>query len=584
MDFEPEMDGVARDAPGRQPAAVLVTGMHASGTAVLARVIALLHQASSGAPVAPETDRFPHVEHSSAVVALNQRILQEIGADWRKPALLFLRGKSVADSIPPIRAFIQERYLDLAVGIVRSGAGAAPVILEDPGLCLFHDLWSAALRQAGYRVHTVLVARNPLEVAAALKTTHRLAISKTQQAWVQHNLTLLTTASRDQDLVVVAYPDLLQPDGALAATLCTRLGWPAPDAVGATLAASWAPLIDAARQEPSIAGQVVARSPLVPSLVKRLHALLTEWPARDAASRDAELAELAAAYEDQSLFAGNLLQVKLPAQEKPAAPAVASAAAGATRKVLIHYHLFKNAGTSVDAILRRNFGNRWINTEFPPQGQANHQDAVRWLIQDNPNLAAISSHTLMLPAPEIDGVEVFPILFVRHPLDRLKSAYDFERKQEAVTAGSKLAKALDFAGYVRARLAIQGDRSCRDFHAHRLAMVVPVAEGTEYERALMALDRLPFVGLVEAFEASAAVLQEQVQRMFPEFRAFDVWENSTTARGKPLDARLDAIRQELGEECFALVMVANEADLAVYERVREARTPQITATPMFQET
>jgi len=26
------------------------------------------------------------------------------------------------------------------------------------------------------------------------------------------------------------------------------------------------------------------------------------------------------------------------------------------RGVIIHYHLFKNAGTSVDAILRRNFG------------------------------------------------------------------------------------------------------------------------------------------------------------------------------------------------------------------------------------
>ncbi len=568
MDFEPEMDVVARDDPRRPPAAVLVTGMHASGTALLARVIVLLHQASTGAPVAPGTDPFAYVEHSSAVTALNQRILQEIGADWRKASLLFLRGKSVAESTPPIRASIQERYLDLAMGIVRSGAGAAPAILEDPGLCLLHDLWSAALRQAGYRVLTVLAVRNPLEVAAALKTTHRLAIGKTQQAWVQHNLTLLTTAPRDQDLIVVPYPDLLQPEGGLAGMLGTRLGWPAPDAADATLAAAWAGLLDPARQEPSIPGQVVARSPLVPSLVKRLHALLTEWQARDAEGRDAELAELAAAFVDQSLFAGNLLQVTLPEQEKPAAPAVASGA-GETRKVLIHYHMFKNAGTSVDAILRRNFGNRWINTEFPPQGQANHQDAVRWLILDNPNLAAISSHTLMLPAPEIDGVEVFPILFVRHPLDRLKSAYEFERKQEAMTAGSKLAKARDFAGYVRARLAIPGDRSCRDFHAHRLAMAVPVGEGTERERALMALDRLPFVGLVEAFEASAAVLQERVRGMFQEFRAFDVWENSTTARGKPLEVRLDAIREELGEECFALVVAANEADLNLYDRVRQ---------------
>ena len=36
--------------------------------------------------------------------------------------------------------------------------------------------------------------------------------------------------------------------------------------------------------------------------------------------------------------------------------------------------------------------------------------------------AAISSHTLMMPAPRIAGVEILPIIFLRHPLDRLKSA------------------------------------------------------------------------------------------------------------------------------------------------------------------
>src|SRR5262249_10894079 len=156
-------------------------------------------------------------------------------------------------------------------------------------------------------------------------------------------------------------------------------------------------------------------------------------------------------------------------------------------------------------------------TEFPPRGQADHQQAVRRLILDNPNLAALSSHTLTLPVPEIEGVEIFPILFVRHPLDRLKSAYEFERQQEAVTVGSELAKGRDVGGYIKARLVVPGDRACRDFQVYRLAMAVPVAEGTERERALMALDRLPFVGLVEAFGASVAALQERVRALLPGF-------------------------------------------------------------------
>ena len=42
------------------------------------------------------------------------------------------------------------------------------------------------------------------------------------------------------------------------------------------------------------------------------------------------------------------------------------------------------------------------------------QGRLRWLILDNPDLAVISSHTLMLQVPEIEGVE---IRFVRAPSD-----------------------------------------------------------------------------------------------------------------------------------------------------------------------
>ena len=52
-------------------------------------------------------------------------------------------------------------------------------------------------------------------------------------------------------------------------------------------------------------------------------------------------------------------------------------------------------------------------------------------------------------------------------------------------------------------------------------MAVPAREGTELERALTALDRLPFVGLVEAFGPSAQALQEHVQVVFPDFRALN---------------------------------------------------------------
>src|SRR5689334_21902410 len=94
--------------------------------------------------------------------------------------------------------------------------------------------------------------------------------------------------------------------------------------------------------------------------------------------------------------------------------------AAATRGVIIHYHLFKNAGTSIDAVLRRHFGEGWASHEYPPRSGG---EAAREFLVANRHIAALSSHTLLLPPPEIPDVEIIPVIFIRHPLDRMKSAY-----------------------------------------------------------------------------------------------------------------------------------------------------------------
>ncbi|MBV9587526.1 MAG: sulfotransferase family 2 domain-containing protein, partial [Alphaproteobacteria bacterium] len=214
----------------------------------------------------------------------------------------------------------------------------------------------------------------------------------------------------------------------------------------------------------------------------------------------------------------------------------------ARRAIIIHYHLFKNAGTSIDAILQRNFGDRWTAREYPPRSTP---DAAGKLLAANPQFVALSSHTLPLPPPNVPGAEILPILFIRHPLDRLKSAYLFERDQQAETEGSRLARQHDFAGYLRARLSIPGDRSFRNFHTHRLAMAAPANGGSELERALQAFARLPFIGSVEAFEPSLAALEKMVRAWFPEFQVFSAREN-VSRPPSGIDERLAHLKRELG--------------------------------------
>jgi hypothetical protein len=210
------------------------------------------------------------------------------------------------------------------------------------------------------------------------------------------------------------------------------------------------------------------------------------------------------------------------------------------RTVILHYHLFKNAGTSLDQILKRNFGERWVTREFSTVGKNNTEQVEDW-IRETPEAVAYSSHTMMGPIPQVEGVRVISVLLLRDPVERIKSAYRFERKQRADTWGAQLAKDHDFEGYVRTRLARPGDRQCRNFQTHRLAIFVPGPE-PELDRALAALKQISVVGLVERFDEALAALEAELAADHPGFSWDSVRANTTSARdGDDSDTSLNSL-------------------------------------------
>lgn len=232
----------------------------------------------------------------------------------------------------------------------------------------------------------------------------------------------------------------------------------------------------------------------------------------------------------------------------------------------MHYHLFKNAGTSIDEILRRNFGAQWAAQEFVVSRRDN-PNAVAEFIRSNSHLQAISSHTALLPVPQIEGVKVFPIIFIRHPVDRLRSAYEFERRQNADTSGARLAKTHDFAGYLRELLRNPRHRQIRSFQTYRLSQNISARKGTELQRAIESANELPFVGLVEQFDESLDELETRLRVQIPRFQAYSVHRNAAHVRHDSLSERLAAVEALLGKELYSEVCAANADDLAIYELV-----------------
>jgi hypothetical protein len=237
------------------------------------------------------------------------------------------------------------------------------------------------------------------------------------------------------------------------------------------------------------------------------------------------------------------------------------------RPIIIHYHFFKNAGTSVDHLLREPFPDRWAAIEADQEGPLTPERVAAYL-EAHPEIVLLSSHTLQLPPPEAPNLNVFPVLFIRHPLDRVRSVYEFERRQKEDTEGSLQARQLDLPQFVEWRLSRKGDFSFRDFQAQRLAVMLPHESQTDLAaRALRGLQRLPYVGLVEAFDASIHSLQGWLDPVFPGIRLGIAKLNVTQTSDMTLEERLRGLKEVLGLNLYRELIQENQVDLEIFRRV-----------------
>ena len=241
------------------------------------------------------------------------------------------------------------------------------------------------------------------------------------------------------------------------------------------------------------------------------------------------------------------------------------------RPVIVHFHLFKNAGTSVDTVIQKNFGERWIEIEGPG-GRKLTSEALAEFIVANPQYDAISSHTAIVSLPEIEGVEIIPIFFFRHPIDRIRSAYDFERKQDAQTPGAVKAKEGDFEFYMDWRMSTPTPWQVAEFHAFRLKDFHDFTPAKQLQlflpRAKKALDSIPNVGLVERFDESMARIEVAIQKHFPHFVAESVHANTTADRTLKVSENVDKFKDRIGADVFEKLVENNAMDLELYEYVK----------------
>lgn len=200
--------------------AVLVLGMHRSGTSALTRVINLMgFQAPRTLMAATEANEAGFWE-SEVFMDLNETILKACGSNWYRRRAMTVDPLEVARQTglyDKVRATLADEY-----------GGAELIVLKDPRISRLYPLYAEALRAEGYRISPVLALRNPVEVAASLTKRDEFTQGKGLGIWLRYTL----DAERDTRGLprsVIAFDDLMADWRGTMARAAAQLGesWPA---------------------------------------------------------------------------------------------------------------------------------------------------------------------------------------------------------------------------------------------------------------------------------------------------------------------------------------------------------------------
>lgn len=244
------------------------------------------------------------------------------------------------------------------------------------------------------------------------------------------------------------------------------------------------------------------------------------------------------------------------------------------RTLVVHYHIFKNGGTSVDRILRTAFGERWASLEGPTPTSLLRPSDLAAFARDHPGVVAVSSHLLRPPAPT--GLSVLPLVLLRHPLDRAYSVYSHERRSpEGDVESGAVARRASFRQFVLWCLdhKASGGMVIADYQVIHLSQAsfrnghIYNAVATE-EDLTQAIDYLgggACFGTVDRFDAAMARLRRAAGEIGLPIAAVTALENTTDGRPRGLAERLSLAREELGPALCGRFMRENELDFRLYE-------------------
>jgi hypothetical protein len=261
------------------------------------------------------------------------------------------------------------------------------------------------------------------------------------------------------------------------------------------------------------------------------------------------------------------------------------------RIIIAHGHIFKNAGTTFDWSLKRNFGKSFIDHSDSQDMKQGGPDYLSKFIDDNAKLEAFASHHLYwcMPFPKRPSVKIIPCYLLRHPIERARSVYAFERRQKSNTPGAIHAKKLNFRDYIEWRMEHKGGGVVMNYQLKYCSG----RKGFEVNNDLVRetaehISSASLAGIVDRYDESMVFFEEHLRCDFPQIDLSYIRQNVSreglAAKGSlaTREGQIQAVLSELGSVAGVLEE-NNRADFSLYELVNKGLDTHISKIDEFSE-
>jgi hypothetical protein len=208
-----------RQELGVQRRAIVVLGMHRSGTSAFTRVINLLGADLPSNLMPPHFTNEAGFFESDDLMIVHEQLLSSAGSNWQDWRVFnpdWYASAAAAD--------FKQRVLR----VLRHDFEQSPLfVIKDPRICRFFPFWRDVLEEFGAAPAVVIPVRNPLEVMASLRIRDGFPSTKAALMWLRHVIES-ERMTRDLPRAIVTYDALLSDWQGVITSLSAGLGisWP----------------------------------------------------------------------------------------------------------------------------------------------------------------------------------------------------------------------------------------------------------------------------------------------------------------------------------------------------------------------